>query len=88
MTLPSSTNMLLEGGFEMVSLLLGWLKFQQKLTDTMSDSSYFSNSMDKKGRLLLFENGCVLGNGSEIVSLILGWVKFQQKLRDIILDPP
>ena len=80
--------MLLKGGSEMVSSLLGWVKFQQKLTDTMSDPSYFSNSMDKKGQLLMFENGCVLGNGSEIASLILGYVKFQQKLRDIILDPP
>ena len=46
MTLQSSQSMLL-GGSEMVSLLLGWVEFQQKLRDTMSDPPYCNNNTNK-----------------------------------------
>ena len=42
--------------------------------------------MDKKRRLLICENDCVLGKGSEMVSLTLGWIPFHPILEDTLVD--
>ena len=65
------------GGSDVVSLLLGWVKLQQKLGIPCWIHHTSAIIRTKRGGLwllLIFENGCVLGTGSEMVSLILGWV--------------
>lgn len=54
MTLQSSQSMLL-GGSEMVSLLLGWVEFQQKLRDTVLDPPYCNNNTNKEKAYLKYK---------------------------------